>query len=148
MGDGCVSLCLAFKCWKHYKRPSVRMVFEDLLLSADWAEDGTGYVVTTAAAIQRSTGLSKPTVSRVLRFLCESGEISKGTINGMGAIRINASELFHNGQNFLPQGQIILPEGQKFLPQGKIILPQGQNFLPSNPKEEKEEKESFPPHPL
>ena len=143
MDDGWAQIFRQYKCWRHYKKPSVRMVFEDLLMSADWQGD-TGIAVTSSAEIQRSTGLSKPTVSRALDVLCESGELTRGTINGTKAFRIELSKV-------LSDGKIILPQGQKFLPDGQIFLPFGQKFLPLERKKQPQktkEKESFPPHPL
>ena len=124
--------------WVHYKNPSVRMVFEDLLLSAVCGYDlPEGYAASTVSDIQVNTGLSKPTVLKAIRALTESGDITIIGHGAMRAIHINNLDLSfpERGKNILPSGQIILPTGKNFLPSGKNILPQDTG----NVQEEKEE---------
>ena len=128
--------------WVHYKNPSVRMVFEDLLLSAVCGYDlPEGYAASTVSDIQVNTGLSKPTVLKAIRALTESGDITIIGHGAMRAIHINNLDLSfpERGKNILPSGQIILPTGKNFLPSGKNILPQDTG----NVQEEKEKFFSF-----
>lgn len=146
--------------WQHYKNPSARMVFEDLLLSANWHEgtvDGItvtpGDVVTSVPILMQNTGLSKPTVIKQLNLLEETGEITRTKLAKATVIHINNFKIYQSNEEdeegvkqvYLrgktnlpltdPRGKIDLPQnpsrGKIDLPQGvKQIYPMGKMILP------------------
>ena len=75
--NGWIKIHRKMRQWQHYKNPYIRMVFEDMLLSAD----ASGNAVTSIATIQRNTGVSKPIIIKAIKALKASGEITH-TLDG------------------------------------------------------------------
>ena len=79
--NGWIKIHRKMRQWQHYKNPYIRMVFEDMLLSAD----ASGNAVTSIAAIQCNTGVSKPIIIKAIKALKASGEITH-TLDGNTSI--------------------------------------------------------------
>jgi hypothetical protein len=143
--------------WRHYKNPYIRMVFEDLLLSATakpyTRDDGTivnaGDAVLSVADLMENTGLSKPTIIKALKTLKEGGEISNRQVGKISIYHINNYCFYQlsSGKQDLPiSGKRDLPQddasGKRDLPQvvneiyrsGKRDLPQNKNIKNINKK--------------
>jgi hypothetical protein len=135
--NGWIKIYRKMRQWQHYKTPSVRMVFEDLLLSATGIESTyngvalvAGDAVSSVAILQRNTGLSKPTIVKAIRVLTESGEITRRFENNVAIYHINSFCFYQlqGGKKDLPLtekgGKNILPQGVKQIDHsGKTILP-------------------------
>lgn len=135
--NGWIKIYRKMRQWQHYKTPSVRMVFEDLLLSATGIESTyngvalvAGDAVSSVAILQRNTGLSKPTIVKAIRVLTESGEITRRFENNVAIYHINSFCFYQlqGGKKDLPHtekgGKNILPQGVKQIDHsGKTILP-------------------------
>jgi len=135
--NGWIKIYRKMRQWQHYKTPSVRMVFEDLLLSATGSATTyngvalvAGDAVSSVAILQRNTGLSKPTIVKAIRVLTESGEITRRFENNVAIYHINSFCFYQlqGGKKDLPLtekgGKTILPQGVKqFDHSGKTILP-------------------------
>jgi len=135
--NGWIKIYRKMRQWQHYKTPSVRMVFEDLLLSATGIESTyngvalvAGDAVSSVAILQRNTGLSKPTIVKAIRVLTESGEITRRFENNVAIYHINSFCFYQlqGGKKDLPHtekgGKNILPHGVKQIDHsGKTILP-------------------------
>jgi hypothetical protein len=135
--NGWIKIYRKMRQWQHYKTPSVRMVFEDLLLSATGIESTyngvalvAGDAVSSVAILQRNTGLSKPTIVKAIRVLTESGEITRRFENNVAIYHINSFCFYQlqGGKKDLPltekSGKNILPQGVKQIDHsGKTILP-------------------------
>ena len=70
--------------WQHYQRPSVRLVFEELLFCANtkagWFHGikvKRGETMASVSTIEEYTGFSRKTVIKALAMLEESGEIRR-----------------------------------------------------------------------
>ena len=70
--------------WQHYQRPSVRLVFEELLFCANtkagWFHGikvERGETMASVSTIEEYTGFSRKTVIKALAMLEESGEIRR-----------------------------------------------------------------------
>jgi len=135
--NGWIKIYRKMRQWQHYKTPSVRMVFEDLLLSATGIKSTyngvalvAGDAVSSVAILQRNTGLSKPTIIKAIRVLTESGEITRRFENNVAIYHINSFCFYQlqGGKKDLPHtekgGKNILPQGVKQIDHsGKTILP-------------------------
>lgn len=146
MDEGYIKLYRKMRQWQHYKNPYARMVFEDLLLSANWHDgsvDGiavsAGDVVTSVPMLMQNTGLSKPTIIKWLDTLEKTGEITRVRLAKATVIHITNFSQYQSseeegvkeiycGKTDLPlnepRGKIDLPQGVKQIyPRGKIDLP-------------------------
>lgn len=132
--------------WQHYKNIYVRIVFEDLLLSAtakpytfDGIKVSAGDAVTSVATIQRNTGISKPIVIKALKALKESGEISHRLIGRISIYHVNKFCFYQleSGKRDLPNEAT---SGKRDLPvlvnevnqSGKQDLPHNKNNKNNN----------------
>jgi len=84
MEDGWIKLHRKMREWQHYQRPSVRLVFEELLFCANtkpgWFHGikvNRGETVVSIASICEYTGFSNKTVVEALKVLVETGEITR-----------------------------------------------------------------------
>lgn len=84
MEDGWIKLHRKMREWQHYQRPSVRLVFEELLFCAN-TKPGffhgmsvkRGETMASISTIEEYTGFSRKTVIKALAMLEESGEIRR-----------------------------------------------------------------------
>ena len=84
MEDGWIKLHRKMREWQHYQRPSVRLVFEELLFCAN-TKPGffhgirvkRGETMASVSTIEEYTGFSRKTVIKALAMLEESGEIRR-----------------------------------------------------------------------
>lgn len=137
MNGGWIKIHRKMRQWQHYKTPSVRMVFEDLLLSAINKDQNynevalvAGDAVSSIQQLKYNTGLTRPTIIKAIKILKDSGEITHRVENNMGIYHINNYCLYQGGggKNNLPHeegwGKIDLPQGVKsFDHSGKTIFP-------------------------
>ena len=84
MEDGWIKLHRKMREWQHYQRPSVRLVFEELLFCANtkagWFHGikvKRGETMASVSTIEEYTGFSRKTVIKALAMLEESGEICR-----------------------------------------------------------------------
>ena len=84
MEDGWIKLHRKMREWQHYQRPSVRLVFEELLFCANtkagWFHGikvKRGETMASVSTIEEYTGFSRKTVIKALAMLEESGEIRR-----------------------------------------------------------------------
>ena len=84
MEDGWIKLHRKMREWQHYQRPSVRLVFEELLFCANtkagWFHGikvERGETMASVSTIEEYTGFSRKTVIKALAMLEESGEIRR-----------------------------------------------------------------------
>lgn len=84
MEDGWIKLHRKMREWQHYQRPSIRLVFEELLFCANtkagWFHGikvKRGETMASVSTIEEYTGFSRKTVIKALAMLEESGEIRR-----------------------------------------------------------------------
>lgn len=84
MGDGWIKLHRKMREWQHYQRPSVRLVFEELLFCANtkagWFHGikvERGETMASVSTIEEYTGFSRKTVIKAIAMLEKSGEIRR-----------------------------------------------------------------------
>ena len=114
--NGWIKIHRKMRQWQHYKNIYVRIVFEDLLLSAtakpytfDGIKVNAGDAVTSVATIQHNTGISKPIVIKALKALKESGEISHRLIGRISIYHVNKFCFYQleSGKQDLPHNKNI-----------------------------------------
>jgi len=144
--NGWIKIHRKMRQWQHYKNIYVRIVFEDLLLSAtakpytfDGIKVSAGDAVTSVATIQRNTGISKPIVIKALKALKESGEISHRLIGRISIYHVNKFCFYQleSGKRDLPHEDT---SGKQDLPvlvnevnqSGKRDLPHNKNNKNNN----------------
>ena len=144
--NGWIKIHRKMRQWQHYKNIYVRIVFEDLLLSAtakpytfDGIKVNAGDAVTSVATIQHNTGISKPIVIKALKALKESGEISHRLIGRISIYHVNKFCFYQleSGKRDLPQEA---ESGKQDLPvlvnevnrSGKRDLPHNKNIKNNN----------------
>ena len=144
--NGWIKIHRKMRQWQHYKNIYVRIVFEDLLLSAtakpytfDGIKVSAGDAVTSVATIQRNTGISKPIVIKALKALKESGEISHRLIGRISIYHVNKFCFYQleSGKRDLPNEAT---SGKQDLPvlvnevnqSGKRDLPHNKNNKNNN----------------
>ena len=144
--NGWIKIHRKMRQWQHYKNIYVRIVFEDLLLSAtakpytfDGIKVNAGDAVTSVATIQHNTGISKPIVIKALKALKESGEISHRLIGRISIYHVNKFCFYQleSGKRDLPQDA---ESGKQDLPvlvnevnrSGKRDLPHNKNIKNNN----------------
>ena len=144
--NGWIKIHRKMRQWQHYKNIYVRIVFEDLLLSAtakpytfDGIKVSAGDAVTSVATIQRNTGISKPIVIKALKALKESGEISHRLIGRISIYHVNKFCFYQleSGKRDLPNKAT---SGKQDLPvlvnevnqSGKQDLPHNKNIKNNN----------------
>jgi len=88
MSGGFLKLWRSLLSWEHYNNPSVKVVFLDLLLNANWESSEwagitlpRGALFTSTGAIAKRNGLSTMQVRWALKKLSQSAEIQDVTYN-------------------------------------------------------------------
>ena len=84
MEDGWIKLHRKMRKWQHYQRPSVRLVFEELLFCANtkagWFHGiriNRGETVVSISSICEYTGFARATVVEALKVLVDTQEIER-----------------------------------------------------------------------
>lgn len=137
--EGWIKLHRAMREWQHYRDLAVKSVFIDLLLGAAYEPDTfkgvpleAGEIATSISELNRTTGLSRPTIIKALRVLEESGEIERKRLKNFTTIKICK---FAHYQAFIGEGsKNILPPTEKGSKVGS------KNILPPTPYNIKEVK--------
>lgn len=92
---GWIALYRKIKKWQHYQNPTLRVVFEDLLLDAChepiWCQGirlEVGEVATSLSQLEENTGFSRHTIINALRTLEETGEIKRKRCKNYTIVKI------------------------------------------------------------
>ena len=107
--EGYVKMFRQLKHWQHYQKPSVVLVWIDILLSVNTQDAWwhgrkirRGELFTSVETIHQSTGLDPKTIRKVLDTLEESGEIKREATTAGTKITINHFNKFQ-GWGISPQ---------------------------------------------
>ena len=107
--EGYVKMFRQLKHWQHYQKPSVVLVWIDILLSVNTQDTWwhgrkirRGELFTSVETIHQSTGLDPKTIRKVLDTLEESGEIKREATTAGTKITINHFNKFQ-GWGISPQ---------------------------------------------
>ena len=144
--NGWIKIHRKMRQWQHYKNIYVRIVFEDLLLSAtsipysfDGIKVNAGDAVSSVSTIQSNTGISKPIIIKALKTLKDSGELTHRLIGRVSIYHINKFCFYQleSGKQDLPLNE---ESGKQDLPvvvngvnrSGKRGLPHNKNNKNNN----------------
>ena len=122
---GWIALYRKIKKWQHYQNPTLRVVFEDLLLDAChepiWCQGirlEVGEVATSLSQLEENTGFSRHTIINALRTLEETGEIKRKRCKNYTIVKIckyivYQSIITNNGAMVAP---LTIENGSKYAP--------------------------------
>lgn len=101
--EGYVKMFRQLKRWQHYQKPSVVLVWIDILLSVNTQDAWwhgrkirRGELFTSIDTIHQSTGLDPKTIRKALATLEESGEIKMESTNAGTKIAVNHFDKFQS----------------------------------------------------
>jgi len=145
MEDGWIKLHRKMREWQHYQRPSVRLVFEELLFCANtkpaWFHGikvNRGETIVSIETICSYTGFARATVVAALKILEETKEIKRSKCwRGIRTKIINFDKYQDNGSS---ESSIV--SSSKIEPKTELLIePQTELLIEPEQELKKEKKE-------
>ena len=145
MEDGWIKLHRKMREWQHYQRPSVRLVFEELLFCANtkpaWFHGikvNRGETIVSIETICAYTGFARATVVAALKILEETKEIKRSKCwRGIRTKIINFDKYQDNGSS-----ESSIESSSKIEPQTELLIePQTELLIEPEQELKKDKKE-------